>query len=96
MDRLLGNHAMQEALQDLPSVGIVASSRNDETGGARRLDWLRTGLYLLRAGLPLGGRAILLHARVVTHKKLANKDIHEEFLRTLATIIPALSSHHRD
>ncbi|MBK9000676.1 MAG: hypothetical protein IPM35_33555 [Myxococcales bacterium] len=39
--------------------------------------------------MPLGGRAIPLHARVVTHKKLANKDIHEEFLRTLATIIPA-------
>ncbi|MBK8996330.1 MAG: IS4 family transposase [Myxococcales bacterium] len=90
VDRLLGNHAMQEALpriyQVLASWLLAAMTRP-----VVLVDWTGCGpgLYLLRAGLPLGGRAILLHARVVTHKKLANKDIHEEFLRTLATIIPA-------
>ncbi|MBK8999720.1 MAG: IS4 family transposase [Myxococcales bacterium] len=67
----------------------MASSRNDETGGARRLDWLRTGPLLAARGLA-ARRARDPSARARRDaQKLANKDIHEEFLRTLATIIPA-------
>jgi hypothetical protein len=89
IDRLLGNVAVQGALSLI--YGVIAHwLLKGMTRPVVLVDWTGCGpdLYLLRAGVPIGGRAVLLHATVVSKKKLSNPKVHEKFLDTLATIMP--------
>ena len=88
-DRLLGNSAIQAAL--------VEMYRALATWLLRRMprpillvDWTGCGpdQFLLRAGVPFGGRSILLYGVVVERNRLASPAVHAAFLKTLATIIP--------
>jgi len=88
-DRLLGNRAVQKELGQIYRVIADWLLR----GVARPVilvDWTGCGpdRYLLRAGLPIGGRSIQLHARVVSKRKLSNHDVHDEFLDDLRAILP--------
>ena len=54
---------------------------------------LRTmALDLLRASLPVGGRALTLYEEVHPQKKLANRDVQHRFLQRLAQRLPAEAS----
>ncbi len=46
-------------------------------------------LDLLRASLPVGGRALTLYEEVHPQKKLANRDVQHRFLQRLAQRLPA-------
>jgi hypothetical protein len=88
-DRLLGNVAIHRAQTHLYRA-LAAWLLRGVARPVVLVDWTGCGpgQYVLRAGLPFCGRAILLCARVVPKEKLANRAVHAAFLRTLATIIP--------
>lgn len=46
-------------------------------------------LDLLRASLPVGGRALTLYEEVQPQKKLSNRDVQHRFLQRLAQRLPA-------
>lgn len=88
-DRLLGNPAIHAALDQIYQV-IATYLLRGMTRPVILVDWTGCGpdRYLLRAGLPIGGRAILLHARVVSKEQLSARAVHEQFLAALVAIIP--------
>lgn len=88
-DRLLGNAAIQAKLVQIYRA-VAAWLMKGLTRPVVLVDWTGCGpdQYLLRAGLPIGGRAILLYGCVVTKKHLCNRAVHEQFLNTLAVILP--------
>jgi hypothetical protein len=88
-DRLLGNRAIHAELNRIYSA-IACWLMRGMTRPVILVDWTGCGpdRYLLRAGLPIGGRSILLHARVVSKRKLSNHDVHDDFLDDLARIVP--------
>ena len=91
MDRLLGN----EKLYAERCVLYQAQSRL-MIGTKRRLplviDWSDLtpdrAFHLLRASVPVGGRALTLYEEVHPMKHLANPGIHRRFLRTLKDLLP--------
>ena len=89
VDRLLGNRAIQANLHEIYQV-IASWLLRGTTRPVILVDWTGCGpdRYLLHAGLPVGGRSIALHARVVSKRKLSNHDVHDEFLDDLRTILP--------
>jgi hypothetical protein len=89
-DRLLGNSAIQRSLSDIYRVLATWLLRRIARP-VILVDWTGSGpeQFLLRAGLPFGGRSILLHAVVVPHSKLARPEVHKKFLTTLAKILPS-------
>lgn len=89
VDRLLGNRSIQLGLISMHRV--LAAWLLKRSGRPLILvDWTGCGLqqYLLRAGVPFGGRSILLYGVVVPQRLLANRSVHRKFLKTLATILP--------
>jgi len=44
--------------------------------------------HVLRASLPVGGRALTLYDEVHPHKKLGNPTVQKQFLKTLKTLLP--------
>ncbi|MGC4095204.1 MAG: IS4 family transposase [Polyangiaceae bacterium] len=90
VDRLLGCRAVQAAVGQMYTA-VARWLLRGMTQPVVLVDWTGCGpnRYLLSAGVPFGGRAILLHARVVHETQVATRKVHEEFLDTLAQVIPA-------
>lgn len=89
-DRLLGNSAIHAALPKIYQALAVWLLRRMPRP-VLLVDWTGCGpdQFLLRVGVPFGGRSILLHGVVVGRRKLATRSVHEKFLKTLAAILPA-------
>jgi Transposase DDE domain len=89
-DRLLGNSAIHAALPKMyQAVALWLLGRMPRP--VLLVDWTGCGpdQFLLRVGVPFGGRSILLHGVVVGRRKLATRSVHVKFLKTLAAILPA-------
>ncbi|HKY35643.1 MAG TPA: hypothetical protein VJN18_06890 [Polyangiaceae bacterium] len=78
VDRLLGNRAVHAQIGRIYQL-IASWLLRGMTRPVILVDWSGCGpdRYLLHAGLPIGGRSILLHARVVSKRKLSNHDVHD-------------------
>ena len=90
-DRLLGNrHLQQEAGAVYAALCRVLLARIPEP--LILVDWsdlkADQSLHLLRASLPVGGRALTLYEEVHPQSKLNNQLIHIRFLGRLAEILP--------
>lgn len=88
-DRLLGNAAVHADLIEIYR-SVAAWLLRGMTRPVVLVDWTGCGpdRYLLRAGLPIGGRSILLLSRVVSKRKLSNPAVHDKFLDDLSAIVP--------
>lgn len=89
-DRLLGCNALQENLA-LMYRAVAAWLLRGSPRPVLLVDWTACGHqhFVLRVGVPFGGRSILLYGIVVPREKQENRALQEEFLKTLATIIPS-------
>jgi hypothetical protein len=89
-DRLLGCSAVQENLVRMYRA-LAAWLLRGSTRPVLLVDWTACGSqhFVLRVGVPFGGRSILLYAIVVPLEKQENRALQGEFLKTLATIIPS-------
>lgn len=91
-DRLLGNrHLQREAGSIYAALCRVTLARIGEA--VIVIDWsdlkADQSLHLLRASLPVGGRALTLYEEVHRQKKLNNATVHRRFLQRLAQLLPA-------
>lgn len=91
-DRLLGNRHLQ---REAPMI-YAALCRRVLAGIAEPLilvDWsdlkADQSLHLLRASLPVGGRALTLYEEVHPQAKLNSRTVQIRFLRRLAALLPA-------
>jgi len=90
-DRLLGNRRLQsEARSVYAALCRVTLARIAEP--VILVDWsdlkADQSLHLLRASLPVGGRALTLYEEVHPQKKLANRALQHRFLQRLAELLP--------
>ncbi len=92
MDRLIGNRLLAEERERF----YRAITRRMVTGAARPLilvDWsdfsADRAQQLLRASLPVGGRAITLYEELHPLEKLGNRAIQHRFVDRLAAILPS-------
>jgi hypothetical protein len=90
-DRLLGNRHLQGDAR-----GIYAALCRITLARIREpiilIDWsdlkADQSLHLLRASLPVGGRALTLYEEVHPQKKLGNRAVQHRFLQRLAQMLP--------
>jgi hypothetical protein len=91
MDRLLGNtHLQCERL--LIYAAVTRHVLGAQTRPVIAVDWsdLTTRRWqLLRAALPVGGRAVTLSDEVHSLQKLGNRQVQRMFLRRLQQVLPA-------
>lgn len=90
-DRLLGNRRLQsEAASIYCAVCRVSLARIREP--VIVIDWsdlkADQSVHLLRAALPVGGRALTLYEEVHPHSKLGNRAVQHRFLQRLAQMLP--------
>lgn len=90
-DRLLGNTRLQgEARSVYAALCQIALARIREP--LIVIDWsdlkADQSLHLLRASLPVGGRALTLYEEVHGQRKLNNRRVQERFLERLAGLLP--------
>lgn len=93
-DRLLGNARLQgEARSVYAALCRIALARIREPSIV--VDWSNLkadqSLHLLRASLPVGGRALTLYEEVHGQRKLNNRRVQERFLERLAAMLPPQS-----
>ena len=91
-DRLLGNrHLQSDARGVYAALCRVTLARITEP--LILIDWsdlkADQSLHLLRASLPVGGRALTLYEEVHPQKKLGNRAVQHRFLQRLAQMLPA-------
>lgn len=92
MDRLLGNtHLQRERL--LIYAAVTRHVLGAQTRPVIAVDWadLTTDRHwqLLRAALPVGGRAVTRYDEVHSLQKLGNRQVQRMFLRRLQQVLPA-------
>ncbi|MBS0182394.1 MAG: IS4 family transposase [Nitrospira sp.] len=91
MDRLLSNGQIQGEREQIQAAlihwilgrqtqPVIVADWSDLTADRR---W-----QLLRAALPVGGRALILYEEVHPLKRLTNPQVHRAFLRTLHRLVP--------
>lgn len=90
-DRLLGNRRLQsEARSIYAAVCRVTLARLAEP--VILIDWsdlkADRSLHLLRASLPVGGRALTLYEEVHPQDKLGNRAVQHRFVQRLAELLP--------
>ena len=90
-DRLLGNTRLQgEARSVYAALCRITLARIREP--LILVDWsdlkADQSLHLLRAALPVGGRALTLYEEVHPQRTLNNRRVQERFLERLATLLP--------
>jgi len=91
-DRLIGNAFLNQA-----STTILRAMATHIIGKEEHpvvlVDWSDLSadgeFHLLRASLPIGGRALTLYDEVHKQKKVNNNNIHKRFLRKLKNCLPA-------
>ena len=93
-DRLLGNHhlhAERNSIYREMAMTLLATVKNPII----LVDWADTGmtsknkLHILKAAVPVDGRAIPVYEEVYTEECYNNARIHRDFLKNLQAIIPA-------
>ena len=94
-DRLLGNARLQgEARSIYGALCRVSLARIRDP--VIVVDWsdlkADQSLHLLRASLPVGGRALTLYEEVHGQRKLNNRRVQERFLERLAALLPPESA----
>ncbi len=90
-DRLLGNRRLQNDARGI--YGALCRIALARIGAPVILiDWsdlkADQSLHLLRASLPVGGRALTLYEEVHPQKKLANRTVQHRFLQRLSQLLP--------
>jgi hypothetical protein len=90
-DRLLGNRGLQQEARTIyAALCRVTLTRIDEA--VILIDWsdlkADQSLHLLRASLPVGGRALTLYEEVHPQKKLGNRAVQHRFLQRLGELLP--------
>ena len=90
-DRLLGNRRLQQEAHSIyRALCRVTLARIDEP--VILIDWsdlkADQSLHLLRASLPVGGRALTLYEEVHPQKKLGNRAVQHRFLQRLGELLP--------
>lgn len=90
-DRLLGNRRLQQEAHSIyRALCRVTLARIDEP--VILIDWsdlkADQSLHLLRASLPVGGRALTLYEEVHPQKKLGNRAVQYRFLQRLGELLP--------
>lgn len=92
MDRLLGNAHLQSE-RVLIYAAVIQHVLGSQTRPVIVVDWsdLTTDRcwQLLRASLPVGGRAVTLYEEVHPLQKLGNRQVQHTFLRSLQQVLPA-------
>ncbi len=91
-DRLLGNrHLQREARSIYAALCRVSLARTREP--VIVIDWsdlkADQSLHLLRASLPVGGRALTLYEEVHPQKMLGNRAVQHRFLQRLRELLPS-------
>jgi hypothetical protein len=90
-DRLLGNRRLQQEARSIyAALCRVTLARIGEP--VILIDWsdlkADQSLHLLRASLPVGGRALTLYEEVHPQKKLGNRAVQHRFLQRLGELLP--------
>lgn len=92
MDRLVGNshlHAERVALYAVMARWLVGGTHHPLI----LVDWSPVEgqeiFQLLRASIPMGGRALPIYEETYPESKLGHADAHEHFLKTLKALLPA-------
>lgn len=92
MDRLLGNGQLYTERTALSTV-LTRWLLGKKTAPLILIDWsLLTAnqhWHLLRASLPVHGRALTIYEEVHPRKSLTNRQVHGAFLRRLQAVLPA-------
>lgn len=91
VDRLLGNVRLHKE-RDLFYQKVSAHLLKGIKQPLILVDWSPVGhvdKQLLRASMPIGGRAISLYEAVYPESKLGSDEAHREFIKALAQVIPA-------
>ncbi|MDT8403936.1 IS4 family transposase [Sulfuriflexus sp.] len=92
VDRLVGNSSINQA-----SIMIHRAMAEQIIGNQKQpvvlVDWSDLSadgeFHLLRASLPIGGRALTLYDEVHEQKRVNNNNVHERFLERLKTCLPS-------
>lgn len=93
IDRLLGNTHMQQERSTVYGFMVHELLKGNQCP-AIIVDWsdltVEREYHLLRASLPVGGRALTLYEEVHPQKDIGSPKVQKQFLRTLQTMLP----HH--
>jgi hypothetical protein len=94
-DRLLGNRRLQQEARSIyAALCRVTLARIGEP--VILIDWsdlkADQSLHLLRASLPVGGRALTLYEEVHPQTKLGNRAVQHRFLQRLGELLPVGSA----
>jgi hypothetical protein len=91
VDRLLGNQHLQRERDDIYRA-IVRTLLLGNKRPVIIVDWsdfeLGRQWLMLKAAIPVGGRAISLYERVFSFKRYNSPGAHREFLRALRSVLP--------
>lgn len=91
MDRLLSNGQIQGEREQIQAA-LIHWILGKQTQPVIVVDWSDLTAdrrwQLLRAALPVGGRALTLYEEVHPLKRLTNPQVHRAFLRTLHRLVP--------
>lgn len=91
-DRLLGNRRLQNDARGIYGA-LCRITLTRIAAPVILIDWsdlkADQSLHLLRASLPVGGRALTLYEEVHPQKKLANRTVQHRFLQRLSQLLPA-------
>ncbi len=91
IDRLLGNSHLHEERRDIYSF-ICRELLKGNTRPLIIVDWSELtadrGYHLLRASVPVGGRALTLYEEVHPQKDIAKPKVHKRFLCHLQRLLP--------
>jgi hypothetical protein len=91
IDRLLGNVWLHHERQGIYAA-LMAILLKNQTQPVILVDWSDLGTpgdeQLLRASIPIGGRAVTLYEEVHPLLKLDNPNVHDAFLKKLKALLP--------
>ena len=91
IDRLLGNSHLHQERQEI--YRFISQQLIDHSRPLIIVDWSdltkERDYHLLRASIPVGGRALTLYEEVHPQKNLCSDKIHRQFLRRLESLLPA-------
>lgn len=92
MDRLLGNHYLQEEKNHFYKL-MISHLVKENSSPWIHVDWTclnsTTSLYILRASLSMSGRSIVIYEECHTKKGENNHPTHKVFLNRLKQLLPS-------
>lgn len=92
MDRLLGNPLIHDERAGIYKV-MCQQLIGQKVSPVILVDWSQineeSGFHILRASIPMGGRALTLYEEVHPKSKSHNRKIHGKFLKALKSLLPS-------